>query len=176
MKPAAILIILLMASLSAKSQLVLNQGDAWVHTFNSLPLTGTTNSFLSTPQGIFEFHVQAGTLQSGEMLRYEMFENAASETPICSQTIAFGSPLTASCSSPNAWADLQGVFRLTMLSGSLTVDNVHLEAIVSGPSFSSYNVYSTSFNPAPEPSVGNLLALCLGACLIIANTRTRRRA
>jgi hypothetical protein len=172
MKPAAVLFALLLASVSAKSQLVLNQGDVWTHTFNSLPLTGTTNSFLTSAQGVFEFHVQAGTLQSGDTLRYDMFENGASETPICSQTIAFGSPLTATCSSPNAWADLQGVIRLTMLSGSLTVDNVHLEAIVSGPSLSSFNVYSTSFNPVPEPS---FFFLCAAGCVTSLVVRRFRK-
>jgi hypothetical protein len=176
MKPALILILLLTACLCGKSELALNQGDVWTYSFNSLPLTGTTNSFLTSAQGIFQFHVQAGTLQSGEMVRYDMFENAASEAPICSQTLAFGSPLTATCSSPGAWSDLQGVVRLTMLMGSLTVDNVHLEAIVSGPSLSSYNVYSMSFNPVPEPSWGSLVLVALGAAIALYRTRKWRPA
>ena len=176
MKSFFALIIFLAACMSAKSELVLNQGDVWTYSFNTLPLTGTTNSFQTSPQGIFEFHVQAGSLQSGEMLRYDMFENAASEAPICSQTMAFGSPLTATCSSPAAWADLQGVVRLTMLSGSLAVDNVHLEAIVSGPSLSSYNVYSTSFNPVPEPSGSSLVLAAFTGGLGLATVRRWRVA
>jgi hypothetical protein len=174
MKPFLFLLILLTVSLSAKAELVLNPGDVWTYNFNTLPLTGVTNSFLSSPQGIFEFHVQAGTLQAGDNLRYDMFETGTSEVPICSQNLAFGSPLTATCSSPGAWADLQGVVRLTMLSGSLVVDNVHLEAIVSGPSLSSYNVYSSSFNPVPEPSWVSLILVATVVGLSI--TRRRRHA
>ncbi len=35
-----------------------------------------------------------------------------------------------------------------MVAGSVTVDSVRLQAIISGPSLSSYEVYSTGFAPA----------------------------
>ena len=167
MKPAIAAALLLVSCLCGRSQITLNQGDVWTYSFNSLPYVGATNSFLTTPQGLLEFTVQNGTLQSGDMLRFETFEGTTSEVPICSGTMSFGSPLTVACSAPGAWSDLNGSIRFTMLSGSLGIDKIRLESIVSGPSLSSYEVYSLSFNPVPEPKSAVLLALVFGTGAVV---------
>jgi hypothetical protein len=50
-----------------------------------------------------------------------------------------------------SWTYPFEVLPRTMVTGSVTVDTVRLQAIVSGPSLSSYEVYSASFVPGPGP-------------------------
>ena len=146
----AILGAMVLLGLSAHAQLVLNPGESWTYPFSSLPFVGNTNAFTTFPQGIFSFTVNGSTLQSGDLLSYEMFEGSSSLTPICSGTMTGSSPTTLSCSSPGAWQDREGTVRFTMVTGSVTVDTVALTAIVSGPSLSSFDVYSSTFTPVPE--------------------------
>src|SRR2546421_11247034 len=62
-------------SLSAHSQLQLNTGDAWTYEFNSLPHTGFISTFVTNPVGGVSFTIDSSTFQTGDKLRYEMFEN-----------------------------------------------------------------------------------------------------
>jgi hypothetical protein len=143
---------MVLLELSVHAQLVLNPGQTWTYSFSSLPFVGNTNAFTTSPQGIFSFSVNGSTLQSGDLLSYEMFEGSPSLTPICAGTMTGSSPTTLACTSPVAWQDREGSVRFTMLSGSVTVDTVSLTAIVSGPSLSSFEVYSSTFTPVPEPT------------------------
>ncbi len=140
--------VLLAVSFCGEGQLLLNPGDQWTYQFEVLPRTGTTNAFLASPGGLFEFTVDGSTLQEGDSLVYEMFENSTNDPPLCSGTVTPGSPLTNDCQAAGAWQQLHGVVRFRMAAGSMTVDSVRLQAIVSGPSLSSYDVYSSSFVPA----------------------------
>src|SRR5262245_19828664 len=126
MKRLGVICVLLGAGLSAEGQLLLNQGDSWTYQFGSLPFRGATNAFLTTVHGEFGFRLGNGSFQTGDMLAYDMFENNASEVPICSQTLSAAPSGDVVCTSPDAWQDLQGVVRFRMLSGSVTVDNVTL--------------------------------------------------
>lgn len=162
---------MVLVELSVHAQLMLNPGQTWTYSFGSLPFIGNTNAFTTSPQGIFSFTVNGGTLQTGDLLSYEMFESSPSLTPICSGTMNGSSPATLSCSSPGAWQDREGSVRLTMVSGSVTVDTVALTAIVSGPSLSSYEVYSSTFTPVPEPT-----GLCIVATLSCVGWLWIRRA
>jgi hypothetical protein len=160
---------IVLLELSVHAQLILNPGQAWTYSFNSLPFVGNTNAFTTSPQGIFSFRVNGGTLQTGDLLSYEMFEGSPSLTPICSGTMNGSSPATLSCSTPGAWQDREGSVRFTMVSGSVTVDTVALTAIVSGPSLSSFEVYSSTFTPVPEPT-----GLCVLGTLMCAGGLWRR--
>jgi hypothetical protein len=82
-------------------------------------------------------------------------------------------PYTASCTSDFAWQDQQGAIRLTMLSGSAIIDSITVKAIVSGPSLSSYDVYSVTFTPVPEPGVLSLIACGIG--LLVFGRSIHRR-
>jgi hypothetical protein len=147
MKTVFIFVVLLAACFRGEGQLLLNPGDQWTYQFGVLPRTGSTNAFFATPGGSFEITINGSTLQEGDRLYYEMFENTTNEAPICSGTVTLGSPLTLACNVPGAWQQLRGVIRFQMVTGSVTVDTVTLQAIVSGPSLSSYEVYSSSFAP-----------------------------
>ena len=137
--------------LSAHSQLHLNTGETWTYQFNSLPHTGFISVFVTNPVGGVSFTIDSSTFQTGDKLRYEMFENNTSEMPICSGLMASAPPFTVSCQAPSSWDDLQGVIRLTMVSGSLTVTGITVEVIRSGPNLSSYDIYSSTFVSVPQP-------------------------
>jgi hypothetical protein len=157
MKTVFILAVLLAGCFPGEGQLLLNPGDQWTCQFDVLPRTGSTNAFLATPGGSFEFTMDGSTLQEGDSLLYEMFESTTNEPPICSGTAPLGSSLTFACYAPGAWQQQRGAIRFTMVTGSVTVDSVRLQAIVSGPSLSSYEVYSTDFVPAwPRLSIARV--------------------
>jgi hypothetical protein len=151
MKAVFIAGVLMAACFCAEGQLLLNPGDQWTYQFDVLPRTGSTNAFLATPGGSFQFSVDGSTLQDDDLLAYEMFENTTNETPICSGTVSFGSASTRVCDVPGAWQQLHGAIRFRMVTGSVQVDSVSLQAIVSGPSLSSYDVCSSSFVPGSGP-------------------------
>ena len=144
--------------LQTRAQLTLSAGDHWDYQFSNLPKTGTVSAFGATPSGVFDFTVDNSTFQSGDMLRFEMFETDTSQVPICSGVMSSAPPFTGSCETDLAWQDRQGAVRLTMLSGSVTVDSVTVEAITTGPSLSSYDVNSVTFVPVPEPGSLTLFA------------------
>jgi hypothetical protein len=162
-----------MMALSAHGQLVLSNGQTWDYSFSSLPLFGFTNAFATTVHGEFGFTVNASSFQAGEMLAYDMFENSASEAPICSGTMTTAQPNSLICSGGQAWQDLQGVVRFRMLSGSVTVDNITLRAITPSPSLSSYWDYETSFTPVPEPGTFCLLVIGVMCVAVVAMRRQR---
>ena len=157
MKTVVIFVVLLAACFRGEGQLLLKPGDQWTYQFDALPRTGSTNAFLAYPGGSFEFTMDDSTLQDGDLLVYEMFESTTNEAPICSGTAPLGSSLTFACYVPGAWQQLHGAIRFSMVAGSVTVDRVSLQAIVSGPSLSSYEVYSSSFVPAwPRLSIARV--------------------
>ena len=157
MKAVFIAAVLMAGCFGADGQLLLNPGDQWTYQFDVLPRTGSTNAFLATPGGSFEFTINGSTLQDGDLLTYEMFESATNEAPICSGTVTSASPRTLACNVPGAWQPLHGAIRFKMVTGSVTVDTVRLQAIVIGPSLSSYEVYSSSFVPGPGPRMSAAL-------------------
>ena len=175
-KLSLVAITFLSAQLVGNAQLTLNSGDVWTYPFASLPFVGNTNAFTTFPQGIFSFTVNGSTLQSGDLLSYEMFESTPSLTPICSGTMTGGSSTTLSCSSAGAWQDREGAVRFTMVSGSLTVDSVTLRAIVSGPSLSSFEVYSSTFTPVPEPANLGLFGCAISVGFIWSTRWLKKRA
>jgi hypothetical protein len=143
----------LSACLPGSAQLILNAGQTWSYQFNSLPLTGHTNAFVTSPRGVFELTVDGSSVQAGDLLRFEMFESGTNQAPACSGTNESGAPFTLSCIALGAWQDQQGTVRLSMMSGSITINSINLEAIVSGPSLSSYDVYSTNLVLLPPPQL-----------------------
>src|SRR3954468_13451798 len=153
----AAVVILLAFCLPGYCQLVLNPGDSWAYEFSNLPRTGSTPMFGSNPGGLFQFSVNSSTFQSGDVLRYDMFESTASEAPICSGTM-IGAPFNGSCARDFSWQDRQGGIRFTLVSGPITVDSITVASILPGPSLSSYDVYSETFTPVPEPAVTSLVA------------------
>src|SRR5437868_1419283 len=137
-KTALCCLAVLASCLCCDAQLLLKPGDTWAYRFDSLPKTGNISVFVTNPVGAVTFTVDGSTFQSGDELRYEMFENNLSEMPICSGLISSVPPVTRTCQASSSWQDLQGVIRLTMISGSMTVTGISLQVIRGGASLSSY--------------------------------------
>jgi len=153
---------LLAFALPCHGQLVLKSGDTWTWQFDSLTRTGSVPAFGVNPNGSFTLMVNSSTFQSGDLLGYEMFENSTSEMPICSGVLTAAPPFSLSCERDFSWQDLQGAIRLTMISGSVTVDNITVNVVKAGPSLSSYDVYSATFLPV------SLNAALSGGKLVLA--------
>ncbi len=167
---------LLALALPCSGQMVLNTGDVWTYDFNNLPHTGNISVFTTNPIGSFAFTVHDSSFQNGDRLLYEMFENSTNESPLVSGIMSSASPLTITSDRASAWQDLQGVVRLSMLDGSVTIDSVTLEAIVSGPNLSQYEIHSSTFVPTPEPGTWGLLALGLAGIAFFRSIRKRSRS
>ena len=156
------------AGLPAYSQLVLNAGDSWTYQFTALPriITGSGPTPLL---GGYYFSL-SGYEVGADLLRIEMFENSLAEAPIYSALLNVD-PAIDSCSKTGAWADFQGVARLTMLSGSATLDDVtfyHQQPTGSD----SWTRNELRVVPVPEPTTWSLLAIGMG--LVIRQTHRRR--
>ncbi len=100
-----------------------------------------------------------------------MFESSTAEAPIYSGTLDSVPPNILSSQVDNAWQDVQGAIRFTMLSGSAVVESITLETTLSGPSLSSYEVRSDTFVPIPEPGTFALF----GGGLVFGALMLRRR-
>jgi len=163
---SGVCLLFLLWVIPAHSQLLLNAGDSWTYQFNTLPFTGLVSSFTTNTGGSLTIVVNGSSFPPGSSMTYSMYENSPSEAPIFSATMNGAPPYTVSGSQNGAWQDIQGAIRLTMNSGSARIDTITLQAIVAGPSLSSYNVYSTSFTPVPEPATWTLVALGFGAAIV----------
>lgn len=163
---------------SGTSQIVLNQGDVYTHSFSSLTFIGVRpNTGSIIPSGYL--HV-AGVSQlwlASDTLRLELFENDILPTPL--QIGLVTSPLepnlTVGQGYPSAWQDLQGAIRLSSDSGTFVIDRIILEAFVPiDASRSSYNYYRSEFVPVPEPSAVSLLVLSISGSVIFYVQRLRQ--
>jgi len=100
---------------AAPSQVVLNAGDTYTYEFTRFDFQGAYSGTPSARVGL-EFRASLG-FDGTDTFRFEAFENRISEPAI------FSTNLTAGAGAPDftfgrAWQDFQGVFRVTMLSGS----------------------------------------------------------
>src|SRR5688572_860989 len=114
------IIILCALAVSAYSQIVLQPGDVFTHTFTNLPQVAPGGGVSAVPVGAFTVSVSAFDV-TNDVLFVEMFENGTNEAPLLTfvqEAVNDGS------SFPNAWADFQGTVRLTMLSGSVTLESL----------------------------------------------------
>lgn len=154
----------------AQGSFFLNAGDSVVFQFNGLALVSMLPN-----SGLSAFSVQAFPLfaPAEASFRLEMFENNLSEMPICTvqTTWPWRDPEWA-CFAPGAWQDLQGVARLTMLTGSARFGEVFAEVQI--PQGAGVGQYGAVISPVPEPA--SISLLILGGCAWIAFRKCRRDA
>ena len=151
--------------LPARGQLVMNTGDVFGYEFSSLPYSGRFE--LNPRDPGWDRWTFSGRFQEGTVLRVEMFGNSLHEQPLFWHEFPliglsaitdsyFAIPATA------AWADLRGAVRLTVVSGSASICDMHVTALVhvEGPP-RGWDAYTASILPVPEPSTFALLGLTL---------------
>jgi hypothetical protein len=161
----------------AQGSLTLNTGETYTYQFSSLSLQGTWN--VQDPPGVPMGRVDGlfvpGSFQPGSSLLVEVFEDTTSSAPIASQTlnspVGFPAPLGPLFWSLDAWQDLQGAVRVSMLSGSATM---YLFQVTANRNDSGVlNSYGSSALPVPEP---NSISLVSVAALLATLMKSRRRA
>src|SRR5258706_59325 len=111
----AVLSTYLLGSFCALSQaLLLNPGDSYVFNFGAMIFNGTYR--ISPAPTTLSLPNFAGT----GILRLEAFENSLAEAPLFSTTSdTLANPVNLG---DIAWHDLQGIIRVTELSGTLALD------------------------------------------------------
>jgi len=151
--------------------ILLNAGDSYTYQFDSLPFEGF--SIYGTPRAFFSLPIFPSDLGPSGSLRFEMFEDTPGGVPIFSRTLTTASSiLDTSGTVPNAWADVQGSIRLTMLSGSITVNVFSLQAMVPADA-SGFNIYGGRVYLVPEPAIASIVGLCV---VYLTARRFRRRS
>ncbi len=158
----------------AQGSLTMNAGDKYVFQFSSLPLSGTWDMREppSVPAGRVDGLFVPGSFVVGSSFLAEMFEDSVNDVPIASQTLNSVSDLPAPPGpafywSNGAWQDLQGVVRLTMLRGSVSIYSLVVAANRNDAGV--FNSYSTSALPVPEP--GSVVLFIWGALLAVCYRR-----
>ena len=154
------------ASLPATSQVLLNAGDTFTFEFTSIPLARIDPG--GVPQnGFFQFSMNEFASGAGDVIRWELFENSMVETPFAVNTLPPGLVGFPRSELNFHWQDLQGVARLTMVSGSATLAGISIGEVgrFEGDD-TSHSVYALNIVPVPEPpTIGLLAAAALGAML-----------
>lgn len=115
----------------------LNQGESFTYTFTSIPLD--TCDDLLVENAHFWFNFVEETFESGvDSVKLEAFESNTNDIPFFSRILNVSGGIQSPLG--NHWADLQGVFRITMVSGSATLSRFGVGAVskVSG-AMCSYN-------------------------------------
>jgi len=136
------------ACLTGQSQVLLNAGESFTFEFTSLPLHHIDKTDV---RGVFSLEISDWT--TGRFL-FEIFENNVNEAPI--RNTDFPSGFIPS----GAWQDLQGVARVTVFNGSVTLNSLSFRVTIpsehSDPNLPpiNYFVYQSTFPTAvPEPTV-----------------------
>jgi hypothetical protein len=106
-----------------------------------------------------------------------MFENSPNEAPIASRLydpILLDNVSVIGNLTPNAWQDLQGAFRITMLSGSAQFGQIFIGAQVPGAN-GGLEYYGMVLTQIPEPTAIKVLAIG-GLCVGLGFWMKRRRS
>ena len=131
--------------------IILNTDDVFEFEFTTLAF----DSFSDSGPGWDIFGLTGDATTSGGEFYLELFEDDLEETPFF--TDYFVQPNLwpeeygfAAKSNTDRWQDIQGVIRLTMISGSLSLNKLYFEVSTDD------SVYQEMFVPVPEPAT-----LCL---------------
>lgn len=135
----------------------------WIeYEFNSLPLTGVVNSPLD--YGAFRLTVPANGYLGGELLMFEIYEGSTAVDPLHRGIYEFlpnRGDIVLMPAFPDAWADLQGAFRMTMLSGSIEFNEMAVLRYL--PLSTGQSAIYSATVPEPSASLFMLVgAVCLG--------------
>jgi hypothetical protein len=129
--------------------LLLKEGDVFVFEFVGLLDLGEASG---PERSLFTFNVQETTLDPGDRLRYETFENIPAGDLICSGQLDGPPGPSLSewlCNWNSGWQDLQGCVRFTMEAGSLVLGSIRVAVVQSGPPARYFESVVELTQPAP---------------------------
>ena len=107
------------------------------------------------PQVVVYFGKGVGQIEEGRHFAYRLFSDDFTEEPFSAGTDPIVSRSMVSSAHGNAWQDLQGVIRLTVTSGTITVASLRITV------YTGSDVYESTFRLAPATPVSD--GLCLSA-------------
>ena len=111
-------------AVTVPAQVLINAGDSFTYEFSTLlgPLYPQSVGGIS---GFALFTFDAPSLQAGDMLRVDQFENSVLDAPI--ETVFYnGNTFPIAISHNGAWLDHQGAVRLSVLAGSVALNQVNV--------------------------------------------------
>ena len=145
MKTSGLLaVVVLLAASQVHGQVVLNAGESLTHQFSTLPFNDNLSFGIPGPSGaLFLYLIPPAGPGPASSYRVELFENTPADPPVlvAENTIGPGGS-GGDYRAPNAWGDLQGSFRVTALTGSITVRGFSLQSFRPGTP-TGFDVYST---------------------------------
>lgn len=153
---ASKIIALLISCLSplAEAAVVVPQGSSVSFSFNAMSLVQTNASPLD--QAGFYFRASGDLLTPGDKPKVELFEQSTNDAAFSAFAYLYtnrdqpsdlfgGTQLR-----DNVWNDFQGALRITMLSGSVSIDSVVAWAVINGDRYETGNLLTIT----PPPSGG----------------------
>jgi hypothetical protein len=161
------------SALWAQSFLHLTAGQSYSYEFSTVPFTQSGALVLPSGGGIF--YLADPTLNPGSQVRVEMFEGRLGEVPLASSMVSSWNIYEGvHVGAPNAWQDLEGSMRLTVLTGAVDLSGLEVRVFGGPGPLLDFNAYGyNQIIPVPEPSTWSLLGVGLAA---IGNwTMLRRR-
>lgn len=165
-----LLLMTALAGITRGQGVLLNAGDTWTYHFTTLDYV-STQAGSSAPFGAsFIFtHDVAGYPTN---FLYEVFEGVVPDGFLGSGTQTIGD--MGILLPTNAWQDLEGSVRFTVLSGSLTIDSLTFTVFRPSATIpSSFDTFQTTVQLVPEPSAFSL-ASAFAVTLVLFKVGTRR--
>jgi len=148
--PAVILLVTQVGSLAG---VLLSPENSYVFDF-TLPYSGPAQNLPATATIWFS----GGNIGQNWTAQIEFFANSVAETPVYTDTYTHTGPVPlfeevgrGASFNPSPWTDLQGVVRVSSLSGQFQLDSLTVLEDVAG------GYYYGNFEAIPEPSVNALL-------------------
>lgn len=176
MKTITLLLLFCISQIAALAQgVMLNAGDSYVFQFSSLDYLrpiAFPNEVFQTGSGQVEVSFTPYSVGDGDSFLLEAFPHSLSDAPV-SRTFSFPENQLWDgiylgfiwWPGPDPfWPDLQGVARITMLTGNAEITSFGVRQIVDG------SVYQQVF-PVPEPTVPTFGLIGAGAFILFRRQR-----
>ena len=140
-----------------RCDLLLNTGDVFTYKFDTIPFYFSVfPPQVLVPNAHFGCALDPATFdRNSDVVRIEAFETGTNEPPFFSATAQNAQPAWTVQSAPQPpqhWQDLQGVLRVTVVTGSVILQAIYFGAVRSRAD-GGYDAYNSPTTPVPLPSL-----------------------